>query len=119
VTAAEGARPPGPNARVLAPTQIGTRLFEWGRCTYVMGILNVTPDSFSGDGLLAPQAGYPGAGVGGGRGPGPSHGREGADILDVGGESSRPGHDPVDAAEEAARVVPVISAIHAALPEVR
>jgi dihydropteroate synthase len=43
---------------------------------------------------------------------------EGADILDVGGESTRPGHAPVDAAEEAARVVPVIAAVRAALPEV-
>ncbi len=118
MTAAEGARPPGPNAESLAPTQIGTRLFEWGRCTYVMGILNVTPDSFSGDGLLAPQAGYPGAGVAAAVVQARRMVDEGADILDVGGESSRPGHDPVDAAEEAARVVPVISAIHAALPEV-
>jgi dihydropteroate synthase len=43
---------------------------------------------------------------------------EGADILDIGGESTRPGHVPVTAAEEAARVVPVVAAIHAALPDV-
>jgi dihydropteroate synthase len=43
---------------------------------------------------------------------------EGADLLDVGGESTRPGHEVVDPAEETRRVVPVVAAIHAALPEV-
>jgi dihydropteroate synthase len=42
---------------------------------------------------------------------------EGADLLDVGGESSRPGHDPVDEDEEGRRVVPIVAALHAALPE--
>ena len=67
----------------------------------VMGIVNVTPDSFSGDGTL-------------GRDPvarALDLVRRGADILDVGGESTRPGSDPVSADEEAARVVPVIQAI--------
>jgi dihydropteroate synthase len=43
---------------------------------------------------------------------------QGADILDIGGESTRPGHEPVSAAEEVARVIPVIAAIHAALPQI-
>ena len=107
----------------LPPTRIGGRLFEWGSRTYVMGIVNVTPDSFSGDGLLAAAAGH---GTGAGRGTAVEAAvaqarrmvEEGADILDVGGESTRPGHEPVAEAEEIARVVPVIAAIHAALPEV-
>src|SRR5450756_1866227 len=104
--------------RPLPPTQIGPRLFEWGSRTYVMGIVNVTPDSFSGDGLL----------VGGrGRGAAPVEAavvqargmvKDGADILDVGGESTRPGHAAVAESDEIARVVPVIAAIHAALPDV-
>jgi dihydropteroate synthase len=69
----------------------------------VMGILNVTPDSFSDGGLFAAT----GAAV--------RHGLElaaqGADIVDVGGESTRPGAEEVDAADEAARVVPVIRAL--------
>nr|HRC61748.1 dihydropteroate synthase [Dehalococcoidia bacterium] len=38
-----------------APIRIGNRTFEWGARTYIMGILNVTPDSFSGDGVLDPS----------------------------------------------------------------
>jgi dihydropteroate synthase len=75
-----------------------------------MGILNVTPDSFSGDGLLAA----------GGRSPGEQAAAfiaAGADILDVGGESTRPGADAVSEAEELARVLPVIREIRSALPE--
>jgi dihydropteroate synthase len=104
-------------AALSAPTLIGGRLFEWGSRTFVMGIVNVTPDSFSGDGLLAdaadPAATVVAAAVQAGRMV-----SEGADILDVGGESTRPGHTEVDADEEAARVVPVIAAIHAALPQI-
>ncbi len=102
-------------------TTIGGRVFRWGARTYVMGILNVTPDSFSGDGLLA------GAGGASGGGADPAAAAlavarrmvaDGADLLDVGGESSRPGHQPVDAAEEIRRIVPVIAALRAAHPEV-
>lgn len=97
-----------------APTRIGSRLFAWGARTYVMGILNVTPDSFSGDGLLT-AAGEPdvGAAVEQAR----RMANEGADILDVGGESSRPGHADVPVSAELARVVPVVAAVRAALPE--
>ncbi len=101
-----------PAARpVPPPTRIGPVTFAWGERTFVMGILNVTPDSFSGDGLL------------GGRDPvaaAVEQARhmvdEGADLLDIGGESTRPGHAPVDAAEEIGRVVPVVAAVADALP---
>ena len=90
---------------------IGPATFAWGERTFVMGVLNVTPDSFSGDGLLA--AGDPvGAAVAQAR----RMVADGADLLDIGGASSRPGHAPVDPVDEAARVVPVIRAITAALP---
>jgi dihydropteroate synthase len=98
-----------------APTLIGGRLFEWGKRTFVMGIVNVTPDSFSGDGLLGAAADPAGiaetAAALAGRMV-----AEGADIVDVGGESTRPGHAAVGEEEEIARVVPAIAAIHAALP---
>ena len=99
--------------------QIGKHIFDWGSRTYVMGILNITPDSFSGDGLLALS------GV-------TSRARNaveapleqvqdflsnGVDILDVGGESTRPGSQPVGAEEELARVIPVIKAIANQFPE--
>jgi dihydropteroate synthase len=71
----------------------------------VMGVVNVTPDSFSDGGrFLDPQRAI-------------AHGRElvaaGADLLDVGGESTRPGADPVGADEELARVIPVVAALAA------
>ncbi|HYC77294.1 MAG TPA: dihydropteroate synthase [Planctomycetota bacterium] len=74
-----------------------------GAATAVMGILNVTPDSFSdGGGLPDVETAVAVA---------RSMLEEGAEILDVGGESTRPGADPVDAAEELRRVVPVIRAL--------
>jgi dihydropteroate synthase len=80
-----------------------------------MGIVNVTPDSFSGDGLLAPGSGEPA--VGRAVAQATAMAAEGADILDVGGESTRPGHADVDTADELARVVPVVAAIRNALPD--
>ena len=77
--------------------------FAWGSRTYVMGIVNVTPDSFSGDGLLG-EADRLTAAVE----RAATFVAAGADILDIGGESTRPGSIPVTAAEEAARVLPVI-----------
>ncbi len=108
--ASGGAGLPG----VPAPLEIGPRTFAWGARTFVMGILNVTPDSFSGDGLLAAVGDPVTEAV---RRAGQMV-EEGADLLDVGGESSRPGHAAVDAAVEAARVVPVIRALRVALPDV-
>jgi len=94
---------------------MGPRVFRWGERTFVMGIINVTPDSFSGDGLLAFRAADPvAAAVAQAR----QMVAEGADLLDVGGESTRPGHDAVDAAEERERVLPVVAAVHAAIPDV-
>ena len=96
-----------------APMTIGSTMFVWGQRTYVMGILNVTPDSFSGDGLLAGADPVAQAVANARRMV-----DEGADLLDIGGESTRPGHASVDEAEEIARVVPVIAAVAAALPGV-
>ena len=90
--------PPTAAFATPAPTRIGPTTFAWGARTFVMGILNVTPDSFSGDGLLARPAERPDRGRR--ARPGRRMVDEGADLLDVGGESTRPGHAPVDAAEE-------------------
>ena len=78
-----------------------------GERTLVMGIINVTPDSFSGDGL----AGQLPAAVAQGK----QMAAEGADILDVGGESTRPGAEPVSMEEEMARVLPVIEKLSSEL----
>jgi len=83
--------------------QIGNRNFEIGKHTYVMGILNVTPDSFADGGkynsmdsaLFRVEEMV----------------KEGVDIIDVGGESTRPGYEQISEAEEMERVVPVIEAI--------
>jgi dihydropteroate synthase len=95
------------------PTRIGVRTFAWGARTYVMGILNVTPDSFSGDGLLDAPDDTVARAVARAR----AMADDGADLLDIGGESTRPGHATVDEAEELRRVVPVVDAVRAALPE--
>ena len=82
------------------PITIGGQEFVWGRRTYVMGIVNVTPDSFSGDGLAYDtEAAVKQAA---------RMCREGADLIDVGGESSRPGFEPISVEEEIRRTVPVI-----------
>lgn len=96
----------------LRPLAIGPATFWWGQRTFVMGVLNVTPDSFSGDGLLAAHDPVEAA-VDQAR----RMAADGADLLDVGGASSRPGHAPIDPVEEIARVVPVIRAVAAALPD--
>ncbi|MDD3030243.1 MAG: dihydropteroate synthase [Alphaproteobacteria bacterium] len=79
----------------------------------VMGIVNVTPDSFSGDGVLQ---------NGGGEAEAVAQAKQmvvdGAGILDIGGESTRPGATPVSAEEEIRRVVPVIGALAEAFPDV-
>jgi dihydropteroate synthase len=83
-----------------APLRLGKSVLAWGERTFVMGVVNVTPDSFSD----------------GGRFEGPeqavAHGlalaQAGADVIDVGGESTRPGARAVSADEELARVLPVV-----------
>lgn len=82
---------------------IGPRRFDWGRRTYVMGIVNVTPDSFSDGGRhLDPRGAI-------------AHAErllsEGADLLDIGGESTRPGSEPVPADVELGRIIPIIKAL--------
>mgnify|MGYP001229643507 CR=1 FL=1 len=87
--------------------KIGHTDFDTRHHTYVMGILNVTPDSFSDGGRWS------------GREAALAHARqmvqEGADILDIGGESTRPGFRSVPAGEELARILPVIEAVRAEL----
>lgn len=88
--------------------RVGGRAFDCSKGTLVMGVLNVTPDSFSDGGrfLRAEEA--------------VAHGTrmaaEGADIVDVGGESTRPGSDPVPAEEEIDRVAPVIAGLVEEIP---
>lgn len=84
--------------------EVAGRRLEWGRRTYLMGIINATPDSFSGDSLghdlawAVTQARLFAA--------------AGADILDIGGESTNPYHsEPVTLVEELQRVLPVVQAI--------
>ncbi len=102
---------------MISPITIKGHTFSWGSRTYIMGILNLTPDSFSGDGLL-PKA----------ENSVETHldldqvmaiarnfVENGADILDVGGESTRPGARSVSAEEEAQRVIPVVAALAGSL----
>lgn len=93
--------------------QIGKFTFDWGSRTYVMGILNVTPDSFSGDGILSKGDVARGA-----LSQAENFIASGADLLDVGGESTRPGSAPVHVDEEMQRVIPVIHAAHKTFPDV-
>ncbi len=83
--------------------QANGKSFVLGRRTWIMGILNITPDSFSDGGLYYKKE------------KAIEHGlrliSEGADIIDVGGESTRPGSDPVSAEEESRRILPVISSL--------
>jgi len=90
---------------------IGERLWTWGQKTYIMGIINVTPDSFSGDGLL--QQGKPV--IEQAVAQAQRFVAEGADCIDVGGMSTRPGHALLPVEEELARVVPVIQALAGAV----
>ncbi len=83
---------------------------NWGERTYVMGILNVTPDSFSGDGVLI-QPDVLSAAVAQAK----AFAAAGADIIDIGGESTRPGSEPLSAQDELARVLPVIRAVREAV----
>lgn len=85
----------------MKPWACGDFTLPLGEKTYVMGVVNVTPDSFSGDGIFDAQAA--------------EHALrlidEGADILDIGGESTRPGATPVAAEDELKRILPVLEAL--------
>jgi len=95
----------------MLPLKINDHILTWGARTYVMGILNITPDSFSGDGLLVAPSGLKAC---------MDQARRfvtaGVDILDIGGESTRPGSQPVNAETENQRVIPVIQQIAAEFP---
>jgi dihydropteroate synthase len=88
---------------LLQPTIWRHFRLDWGEKTFVMAILNLTPDSFSGDGRAGDdEAAFSYAAAAE---------AAGADLLDVGGESTRPGHEPIDARTEIERVVPIIEGL--------
>ena len=96
----------------MKPLHIGKHILDWGARTYLMGILNVTPDSFSGDGIMA--GGDP---VEVSATQARRFVAAGCDILDIGGESTRPGSQPVEVEEERRRVLPVIRALVEEFPD--
>ena len=100
----------------LPPTVWGNHRLDWGQRTYVMGILNVTPDSFSGDGLVGEELTQDDI-VTRALEQAQQFVAEGATLIDVGGESTRPNFIPISIKQEIARVVPVISALRAVLSE--
>lgn len=81
---------------------------QWGSRTLIMGIVNVTPDSFSGDGILDCEEAVSRC---------ISQAEFGADIIDIGGQSTRPGHEPVSEKEELQRVLPVLTDLRTRLPK--
>lgn len=92
------------NDRVVTKNfKIRHQNFDWGSCTYLMGVLNVTPDSFSDGGRFATVAAAIDRAI--------QMVRSGVDIIDIGGESTKPGATPVDVATELERVIPVIEGI--------
>ncbi|MBN1452955.1 MAG: dihydropteroate synthase [Anaerolineales bacterium] len=105
----------------MKPLVIANHNFDWGARTYVMGILNITPDSFSGDGLLPSPSGRGARGEGIGVREALNQARSflasGADILDVGGESTRPGSEPLSSKAEMERVIPVVRALSKEFPD--
>jgi dihydropteroate synthase len=98
----------------MLPLTVGPRTFAWGERTYLMGVINVSPESFSGDGLAGVDAAVAQA---------RRFVEQGADLLDVGGQSTRPaasqttrgGFDELTPEEEIRRVVPVIERLVAEL----
>ncbi len=98
----------------MKPLKLGKYSFDWGARTYVMGILNITPDSFSGDGYSSAHRQMPCTVA-------VKQARDfltsGADILDVGGESTRPGSQPLNAEAEMERVIPVVRALSKEFPD--
>lgn len=88
-------------------TRCGNTAFRWGTRTYVMGIINVSPDSFSGDGISSIADAETKANW---------FAEEGADILDVGGQSTRPDYKSISIEEELQRIIPVIERIARSVP---
>ena len=86
----------------MLAAEIAGHRFDWGSHTYVMGIVNTSPDSFSGDGLDDPESAIS---------QGLVMAREGAAMLDVGGQSTRPGHEPISVPEEIRRTERVVEAL--------
>ena len=96
-------------AATMRATRIGERDFQWGSRTFVMGIVNVTPDSFSGDGVMD---------VEGATAQAIQMEQDGADLIDIGAESTRPetwSGAGLPAEEEMARVLPVVERVAAAV----
>ena len=95
------------SVRGVSPLEIRDVRFVWGERTYLMGIINATPDSFSGDGKPHSEDAI-------------AHALEqraaGADMLDIGAESTRPGHEPIDREEELRRLIPVVRAVRERAP---
>src|SRR5438876_7097983 len=94
-------------AATMRSARIGARDFTWGARTYVMGIVNVTPDSFSGDGVMDLETAVSQA---------RQMEQDGADLIDIGGESTRPetwAGPGLSAEEELARVIPVVQRVAA------
>ena len=89
-----------PQARLRRYGRRRRERLAWGRRTYVMGVINVTPDSFSGDGMAGNIPGIVDLAL--------RFQDHGADILDIGAESTRPGHAPVPEDEELARLLPAL-----------
>ena len=81
----------------------GGESLVWGRRTYVMGIINLSPDSFAGDGLGSDLPAAVAQAL--------RFQAEGADLLDIGAQSTRPGHTPISVEEELARLIPALEAI--------
>jgi dihydropteroate synthase len=98
------------NVKTLPATRCGETEFRWGERTYIMGVVNLSPDSFSGDGL--------GDDIGAAVAQAKRMVAEGAYIIDVGGESTRPGTEPMSAndyTEELRLVIPIIERLAAEL----
>src|SRR5258708_5978400 len=100
----------------LSPTTWANHRLEWGQRTYVMGIVNVTPDSFSGDGL-ADDTPNDDALVQRALAQAQQFVAQGATFIDVGGESTRPHAPAVSLEQELARVIPAVQALHEVLPD--
>ena len=101
---------------VLPATVWTSHRLEWGQRTYVMGVINVTPDSFSGDGIIEETL-TPDAIATRAVALAQQFVAEGATMIDIGGESTRPNFAPIPVEEELARVLPVIQTLNAALPK--